>query len=123
MKILEEASNLYFGWLYLSSEPVHPHVVVIVIDTLRRYCRGSGYPNLDALAKKGQRLNKAQHQAYTASVISFSGQSVMQHGWDHKMPKDMPKGVSYPAFEVERTLAEEIEEKRISNDWFLRIVC
>ena len=104
---------LWFGCI-LSSEPVHPHVVVIVIDTLRAdIVEEVDTPNLDALAKKGQRLNKAWAPSTwtAASVISlFSGQSVMKHGWDHKMPKDMPKGVSYPAFEVERTLAEELKK-------------
>lgn len=103
----------WFGCI-LSSEPVHPHVVVIVIDTLRAdIVEEVDTPNLDALAKKGQRLNKAWAPSTwtAASVISlFSGQSVMKHGWDHKMPKDMPKGVSYPAFEVERTLAEELKK-------------
>ena len=98
----------------VSLEPKQPHVVVIVIDTLRAdIVEEVDTPNLDALAIKGQRLKKAWAPSTwtAASVISlFSGQSVMKHGWDHKMPKDMPKGESYPPFEVDRTLAEELKK-------------
>ncbi|MAA79926.1 MAG: hypothetical protein CL916_11785 [Deltaproteobacteria bacterium] len=97
----------------VSFKPVHPHIIVIVIDTLRAdIVEEVDTPNLDLLAKKGQRVKKAWAPSTwtAASVISlFSGQSVMKHGWDHKMPKDMPKGESYPPFEVEQTLAEELK--------------
>ena len=80
----------------IPSEPIHPHVIVIVIDTLRAdVVEEVDTPNLDILAQKGQRVQKAWAPSTwtAASVISlFSGQSVMKHGWDHKMPKDMAKG-------------------------------
>ena len=96
-----------------SSEPERPHVIVIVVDTLRAdIVQEVDTPNLDSLAKKGQRVKKAWAPSTwtAASVISlFSGQSVMRHGWDHQMPKDMPEGESYPPFAVDKTLAEELK--------------
>ena len=108
-----------FGLLYIcgciaSLEPVQPHVIVIVIDTLRADIVAEvDTPNLDSLSDKGQRIQKAWAPSTwtAASVISlFAGRSVMKHGWDHKMPKDMPKGQSYPPFTVEVTLAEELKK-------------
>lgn len=105
---------IFFCGCMIPSEPEHPHVIVIVIDTLRADIVAQvDTPNLDVLAQKGQRVKKAWAPSTwtAASVISlFSGQSVMKHGWDHKMPKDMSKGESYPPFDVERTLAEELSK-------------
>ena len=96
-----------------SSEPVKPHVVLFVIDTLRAdIVEEVDTPHLDRLAKEGQKIKKAWAPSTwtAASVISiFSGRSVIDHGWDHRMPKDLPKGESYPPFQVRKTLAEELK--------------
>ena len=35
----------------------------------------------------------------------------MEHGWDHRMPRDMEKDESYPSFDVEHTIAEVLKTK------------
>ena len=102
-----------FGCTFFD-EPSKANVVLVVIDTLRAdIVLEVDTPNLDRLAHNGQRVKKAWAPSTwtAASVVSlFSGTPVLQHGWDHRMPKDLKKGESYPSFVVETTLAEELRK-------------
>jgi hypothetical protein len=98
-----------------SKQDSHPHVIVIVVDTVRADIVEEVHtPNLDRLARSGQKIEKAWAPSTwtAASVISlFSGKAVVEHGWDYRMPKDLNKGESYPSFDVEFTIAEVLKSK------------
>ena len=108
---------MYFLLFCLSCffrEKQPPHVILIVLDTVRAdSLQKSQTPNWDAFAQNGQELQKAwAPSTWTlASMVSiFSGLSVGEHGWDFPMPKNLPKDKGYPSLKVGQTLAEVMQQ-------------
>ena len=91
----------------------HTHVFMVIIDTLRAdIVEKVDTPNFDRIGSLGQRLQKswAPSTWTAASTLSIlSGESVMAHGWDYPMPKDLPKGLRYPPVQSQKMLAEALK--------------